>query len=165
MLTRIHFLKKRLSLALFMSMALVAAQLLFLLNSASASGNLAIGRYAWASMGYAPNAVDGVQGTIWQPGGGGPGWIIVDLGSVQDVNRIVLKTATGGYIVQSASISTSPDNITYSPQTSATYAWISSNGYTVTINLPSTVSTRYVRVDVSPVSTATMIGELEVYGP
>lgn len=56
----------------------------------------------------------------------------------------------------------------FATQSSSTHAFYSGNAYSVTIDLPNTVSTRYVRVSVAPVSgggTATMVGELEIYGP
>ncbi|MFD2334106.1 discoidin domain-containing protein [Cohnella sp. GCM10020058] len=168
MSTRIQVVKKRSTIALLLTLLIAVAQLSFNLSSASASYNLALTRYVWASSGANPsNAVDGGQSTFWQPNFGAAGWITVDLGSVQSVNQIVLKTPTYGHFVEAFTIQTSnsTDDSSFATQSTSTQAFYSANNYTVTINLPSTVSTRYVRVNVAPVSTATMIGELEIYGP
>ncbi|EFM10805.1 coagulation factor 5/8 type domain protein [Paenibacillus curdlanolyticus YK9] len=170
-MTRTQSMKKKLSMVLMSAMLLATAQLSITLKEASASGNLALGHYVWASSGsYPAAAVDGVHysSNFWQPNYGQTGWITVDLGSVQAVNQIVIKAPTYGYWVQSASIltSNSADDNTFTAQTPATtYGYYSANNYTNTINLPSTVNTRYVRVQVANVSTATAISELEVYGP
>ncbi|WP_217593699.1 discoidin domain-containing protein [Cohnella sp. GbtcB17] len=171
MSTRIQIVKKRTSIALLLTLLLAVAQLSFHLSSASASYNLALGRYVWASSGTGlANAVDGGQSTFWQPNYGAAGWITVDLGSVQSVNQIVLKTPTYGHFVQAVTIQTSnsADDSSFTNQSTSTHAFYTGNSYTATINLPSTVSARYVRVNLSPVSgggTATILGELEIYGP
>lgn len=171
MSTRIQALKKRSSLAVMLTLLLAGSQLSLSLDSASATGNLALGRYVWASSGASPSsAVDGVQSTFWQPLYGANGWITVDLGSVQSVNRLVLKTPTYGHWVEAVTIQTSDstDDSSFVTQSTSTHAFYSAINYTVTINLPSTVSTRYVRVNLASVSgggTATMLGELEIYGP
>ncbi|MDG0812763.1 discoidin domain-containing protein [Cohnella rhizosphaerae] len=168
---RNSILKKRSSIALMLTLLLAVSQLGFHAGSASASYNLALGSYVWASSGAGPsNAVDGVQSTFWQPNYGAAGWITVDLGSVQSVNQIVLKTPTYGHFVEAVTIQTSnsTDDGSFTTQSTSTQAFYTGNGYMVTINLPSAVSTRYVRVNLAPVSgggTATMLGELEIYGP
>ncbi|QJC53270.1 discoidin domain-containing protein [Paenibacillus albicereus] len=159
--------KKRLSIAL-LAVLLTASSFSFQPGSASASWNKALGRYAWASSGSSPaNGVDGVPNTFWQPSGGGQGWLTVDLGSSQSVQQIVLKSPAYGHWVEAVSVLTSDsaDDGSFAAQTSGTYAFYSANSYTVTIQLPNAVNARYVRVNVAPVSTATTIGELEVYGP
>jgi|GEM_PF-3522580 len=159
-------LKKRLTTAALAALLLGATQLSLTSNHAFASYNYALAHYTWASSGAnTNNAVDGATYDAWQPQFGGSGWITVDLDSLKSINQIVIKTPALGHIVQSVVISTSTDNITYVQQVSTTCGFVLNNNYTSTINLPSTISARYVRVSVANAGTATMIGELEVYGP
>ncbi|MFD0672763.1 discoidin domain-containing protein [Cohnella sp. GCM10027633] len=158
--------KKRLAVVIVMSLLLATAQL-SVLNKASASTNLILGCCVWASSGANPiNTVDGVQNTFWQSADA-TGWITADLGSEKAVNQIVIKAPAYGYWVQGVKISTSnsTDDGSFVTQSNATYGFYSANGYTNTINLPATVNTRYVRVQVTAVSTWTAIGSLEIYGP
>ncbi|MCD1260014.1 discoidin domain-containing protein [Paenibacillus athensensis] len=165
MMKGIPSLKKRLTTVAAAALLLAATQLSLASNQAFASYNYALGQYTWASNGTSSNAVDNSVSTIWQPSFGGSGWMIVDLGSVKTINQLVVKVPSVGHLVESIAVSTSTDNVTYTAQTSATYGFYSANGYTNTINLPSAVTTRYVQVSVAPAGTATMIGELEIYGP
>lgn len=159
--------KKQLAIVLAMSLLLAGVQLSGNLNKASASTNLILGCCVWASSGANPiNAVDGVQSTFWQPADS-TGWITADLGSEKAVNQIVIKAPAYGYWVQGVKISTSnsTDDSSFATQSNATYGFYSANGYTNVINLPATVNTRYVRVQVTAVSSWPTIGSLEIYGP
>lgn len=159
--------KKQLAIVIVMSLLVAGVQLSGNLNKASASTTLILGCCVWASSGANPiNAVDGVQSTFWQPADAS-GWITADLGSEKAVNQIVVKTPAYGHWVQSLQISTSNSTVdsSFVTQSSATYGFYSGNGYTNVINLPATVNTRYVRVQVTGVGSWPTIGTLEIYGP
>jgi beta-glucanase (GH16 family) len=132
-------------------------------TTAPSGGNLALGRPAVASSAEnagtgAAGAVDGNTGTRWSSAFSDPQWIYVDLGSPQQINRIVLNWEAAyatAYQLQSSN-----DAIGWS----TFYSTTTSTGGIQSINV--TANGRYIRM--LGTARATQFGyslwEFEIYG-
>ncbi|WP_432839609.1 discoidin domain-containing protein [Dactylosporangium sp. CA-092794] len=134
--------------------------------------NLAAGKptSASSSVGGFPagNAVDGNQGTYWESNGGAfPQWIQVDLGSLRQVNQVVVKLPTGwGARNQTFAVRGSSDGTNFTDLVaSAQYAFNPGAANTVTISFGA-ANARYVRLNftANSVQNAGQVSEFEVYG-
>ncbi|WP_433085647.1 discoidin domain-containing protein [Dactylosporangium sp. CA-052675] len=97
------------------------------------------------------NAVDGNTGTYWESANNAwPQWLQVDLGSAVATRRIVLTLppqSAWATRTQTLSVSGSTNGSTFSTIVGpAGYTFDPATGNTVTIALPSTVTTRYLRL-------------------
>ncbi|MBB5873505.1 hypothetical protein F4553_006939 [Allocatelliglobosispora scoriae] len=153
-----------------------AAQLseLEVYGAGTASTNLAQGK-STAESGHGDvygsgNAVDGNQASYWESVSNSfPEWLQVDLGSAQNVNKVVLKIPAGwGTRNQTLSVQGSTNGSTFTAlSASATYTFnpaVAGNSVTITF---AQASTRYVRLDITANTAwpAGQISEFEVYGP
>ncbi|MET0416018.1 MAG: glycosyl hydrolase family 28-related protein, partial [Actinoplanes sp.] len=114
------------------------------------TGNLAQGRPVTVSSANGPysgaNAVDGNQATYWESSGALPQTYTVDLGSAQNVGRLVLKLPSGWESRnQTIAVSGSTDGSSYSSLVGATAYTFSP---TATVTLPAG-SRRYLRLTFS----------------
>ncbi len=141
-----------------------------------ANGNLAQGRPATASsytQNLVPaNAVDGDASTYWESANGAfPQTFTVDLGSAQAVGELVLDlppSSSWGARTQTLSVSGSTDGSNYSTLVgSAGYTFDPSTGNTVTVTLPSSTSTRYLRLNFTANTgwAAAQLSELQAFAP
>jgi alpha-1,3-glucanase-like protein/F5/8 type C domain-containing protein len=137
-----------------------------------ATGNLAQGKPVTTSSVSGPytgsNAVDGNQATYWESANNAfPQTYTVDLGSAQNVGRLVLKLPTGWETrSQTVAVSASTDGSSYSSLVAAAgYTFNPSTGNTATITLPSG-SRRYLRLTFTANTgwPAGQLSELEAYG-
>lgn len=143
-----------------------------LIIDAATGQNLALNKPASANNaqpGFAAgHATDGNASTYYEGGANSyPHTLTVDLGSVQSVNRVVVKLpASWGARTQTLAVLGSADNSAYSTlKPSAGYAFNPAADNAVQIDFAS-VSVRYVRLSFSANSGATggQAAELEVYG-
>jgi hypothetical protein len=107
--------------------------------------------------------VDGNQATYWESSGAFPQTYTVDLGSSQNVGRLVLKVPSGWESrTQNIAVSGSTDGSNYSALAGATGVTFSP---TATITLPSG-SRRFIRLTFASnnVWPAAQLSELEAYG-
>ncbi len=131
-----------------------------------ASGNLAQGRPVTVSSTNGQytgaNGVDGNQATYWESSGALPQTYTVDLGSSQNVGRLVLKLPAGwGSRNQTIAVSGSTDGSSYTSLVGATsYAF----GPTANVTLPAG-NRRYLRLTFSANTgwPAAQLSELEAY--
>lgn len=159
---------------IFLATTVVLAQGLVLSKTSYAADavNLAAGKSIVANnytqTYVATNANDGNVNTYWE-GSSYPSNLTVDLGSVQTVNKVVLKLnpdSVWAKRTQTLSVLGSTDNSTYNTiVASNTYTFDPATGNTVTINFSNT-SQRYVRLNITANSGATggQVAEFEVYG-
>ena len=94
---------------------------------------------------------DGNQGTYWESANNAfPQWVQVDLGSAQNVGRIVLQLPAGwGARTQTLSVLGSSDGSSFSTVVgSANYTFTPSSNNTVTVTFSST-SQRYLRLNIT----------------
>ncbi|MFJ8057886.1 discoidin domain-containing protein [Streptomyces sp. NPDC096142] len=117
------------------------------------------------------NATDGDAATYWESANNAfPQWIQVDLGAVTGVKRIVLRlppATVWAARTQTVSVQGSPDGGTFTPLLASTGCTFDpATGNTATLTLPSTVSTRYVRLTITANSgwPAGQVSEFQVYG-
>jgi hypothetical protein len=130
-------------------------------------GNLAQGKPVTVSSANGPytgaNAVDGNQATYWESSGAFPQTYTVDLGSSQNVGRLVLKLPAGWESrTQNITVSGSNDGSSWSTlagPTGVTFA------PTATVNLPAG-NRRFIRLSFASntVWPAAQLSELEAYG-
>jgi hypothetical protein len=119
------------------------------------TGNLALHR-ATAESGHTQtyasgNATDGDANSYWESVNNAfPQWLQVDLGSAQPVKRVVLSlppSSAWGARTQTLSVQGSTDGSTFTQlAASAGHTFDPASGNTATITLPSTATTRYVRL-------------------
>ncbi|SDO20811.1 discoidin domain-containing protein [Actinacidiphila guanduensis] len=119
------------------------------------TGNLALHR-ATAESGHTQtyasgNATDGDANSYWESVNNAfPQWLQVDLGSAQPVKRVVLSlppSSAWGARTQTLSVQGSTDGGTFTQlAASAGHTFDPASGNTATITLPSTATTRYVRL-------------------
>lgn len=134
-------------------------------STTTASGNVALGRPAYASSiepstsFSAAKAFDGNRGTRWSSVFADPQWIYVDLGKTYNLDRVVLTWETA-YASQYR-IQVSNDGSNWS----TVYTQLYGTGGTESISLPSGVSGRYVRMYSTKRKTAwgNSLWEFEVY--
>ncbi|MFJ3895046.1 discoidin domain-containing protein [Streptomyces sp. NPDC090083] len=117
------------------------------------------------------NATDGDAATYWESANNAfPQWIQVDLGAVTGVKRIVLRlppATVWAARTQTVSVQGSPDGGTFTPLLASTGCTFDpATGNTATLTLPSTVSTRYVRLTITANNgwPAGQVSEFQVYG-
>ncbi|MGA5304781.1 discoidin domain-containing protein [Nucisporomicrobium flavum] len=136
-----------------------------------ATGNLAQGKAVTTSSTSGPytgaNAVDGNAATYWESANGSfPQTFTVDLGSAQNVGRLVLKLPSGWETrSQTIAVSGSADGSSYSSLVGAqAYTFNPASGNTATVTLP-TGSRRFVRLTFSANTgwPAGQLSELEAY--
>ncbi|MEZ0070235.1 hypothetical protein ABIA32_006287 [Streptacidiphilus sp. MAP12-20] len=150
--------------------------LLHPVGARAAGTNLALGKTMSASgvqQNYAAsNANDGNQNSYWESTNNAfPQWLQVDLGANTAVDHIVLKTPTAsgwGARTQTLSVLGSTDGSNFSTLVgSAAYNFDPATGAAVTIALPASTSTRYLRVNVTANTAwpAAQVSEFEVYAP
>lgn len=139
--------------------------------NAADTPNLALGKTLNSSsynQNYvAANANDGNMNTYWEGGPGAyPATLTADLGSSQNVYKVVLKLNTSWEArTQALSVLTSTDNITYTSRASGSYNFNASNGNAVTITFTET-SARYIRLSFTSNTGAVgaQVAEYEIYG-
>ena len=111
--------------------------------------NLALNRTATASSAVAPNVAANVTApttyqnyvrTRWESAAGDPQWIMVDLGTSQEINRVILKWHWNA--AKEFKIQTSTDGAAWSDVFSTTQG----GAYTVTDEVFKTTTARYVRM-------------------
>ncbi|MGW3310093.1 discoidin domain-containing protein [Streptomyces sp. NPDC001073] len=117
------------------------------------------------------NAVDGDTNTYWESANNAfPQWIQVDLGASTGVRRIVLRlppATAWATRTQTVSVQGSPDGGTFTQLVASTGCTFDpASGNTATLTLPSTVSTRYVRLTIAANTgwPAGQVSEFQVYG-
>ena len=117
------------------------------------------------------NATDGDTNTYWESANNAfPQWIQVDLGAATGVKRIVLKlppATAWATRTQTISVQGGTDAGTSTQLlASAGYTFDPATGNTVTLTLPSTVTTRYVRLTITANNgwPAGQVSELQVFG-
>ncbi|MEV8540200.1 discoidin domain-containing protein [Streptomyces sp. NPDC051572] len=117
------------------------------------------------------NATDGEANTYWESANNAfPQWIQVDLGAATGVKRIVLKLppATAWTTrTQTISVQGGTDAGTSTLLlVSAGYTFDPATGNTATLTLPSTVTTRYVRLNITANNgwPAGQVSEFQVFG-
>ena len=117
------------------------------------------------------NAVDGDTNTYWESANNAfPQWIQVDLGASTGVKRIVLRlppATAWATRTQTVSVQGSPDGGTFTQLLASTGCTFDpATGNTATLTLPSTVSTRYVRLTIAANTgwPAGQVSEFQVYG-
>jgi hypothetical protein len=116
----------------------------------------------------ASNAVDGNTSTYWESSDGTwPATLSVDLGSSQTIGTVVLDLpSTWPTRTQTLSVLGSTDDSTWTTLVgSATYTFNPSTNNSVTINLPSGTSDRYVELDftANDVQNGAQVAEFGVY--
>ncbi|WP_328913057.1 MULTISPECIES: discoidin domain-containing protein [unclassified Streptomyces] len=97
------------------------------------------------------NVTDGDPNSYWESNNNAfPQWVQVDLGAATGIKRIVLNlppATAWNTRSQTIAVSGSPDNGTFTTLLSAaSYTFNPASGNTATLTLPSTVTTRYVRL-------------------
>ena len=117
----------------------------------------------------AANANDGNTSTYWEgTNGTWPATLTVDLGVADSLSDIVLDLPSSwGTRTQTLSVLGSTDDSTWTTLVaSATYTWNPSTGNTVTINLPTGTTERYVELDftANDVQNGAQVSEFEVMG-
>jgi hypothetical protein len=137
------------------------------------TGNLAAGKQVTATstnQNYvASNTVDGNAGSYWESANNSwPQSVTVDLGSNQNVKRLVLKLPPGwGARTQTIAVLGSTNNSSYSQLAGAAgRTFDPGSGNAATITLPSAVSTRWVRLTITGNNgwPAGQLSEYEIYG-
>jgi hypothetical protein len=121
---------------------------------------------------YVPaNAVDGNTSTYWESTNGTwPATFTVDLGASTTLGSLVLDlppATAWSTRTQTLSVLGSTNDSTWTTLVgSATYTWNPSTGNTVTINLPSGTSDRYVELNftANSVQNGAQMSELEIFG-
>ncbi|MFD8819547.1 discoidin domain-containing protein [Streptomyces sp. NPDC059627] len=142
---------------------------------AGGTGNLALHRPTSESshtQTYASgNATDGDTNTYWESANNAfPQWIQVDLGAATGVKRIVLDlppATAWGTRTQTISVQGSTDGGTFTQLLgSAGYTFDPATGNTATLTLPSTATTRYVRITITANNgwPAGQVSEFQVFG-
>ena len=144
-------------------------------SSGASNPNLALNKSVTASS-YtqtyvASNAVDGNTSTYWEgTNGAWPTTLSVDLGSSQTLGSVTLDlppSSAWGTRTQTLSILGSTNGSTYTTLVgSATYTFNPSTGNTVSINLPSGTSDRYVELSftANSVQNGAQLSEFEIFG-
>ncbi|GAA3569355.1 discoidin domain-containing protein [Kribbella ginsengisoli] len=136
------------------------------------TGNLAVGKSVTATstnQNYvASNTVDGNSGSYWESANNSwPQSLTVDLGSKQNIKRLVLKLPPGwGTRTQTIAVLGSTNNSTYDQLAAAAgRTFDPASGNAATITLPSTVNTRWVRLTITTNNgwPAAQLSEYEVY--
>ncbi|GAA0936001.1 discoidin domain-containing protein [Kribbella koreensis] len=136
------------------------------------TGNLAAGKSVTATstnQNYvASNTVDGNSGSYWESANNSwPQLLTVDLGSNQNIKRLVLKLPPGwGTRTQTIAVLGSTNNSTYDQLAAAAgRTFDPASGNAATITLPSTVNTRWVRLTITTNNgwPAAQLSEYEVY--
>jgi hypothetical protein len=125
-----------------------------------------------ATSGYpATNAVDGNTSSYWEGvDGSWPTTLAVNLGATDAVSYLTLDlppSSAWSTRTQTLSILGSNNDTTWSTLVaSATYTWNPSTGNTVTINMPSGTTARYVELDftANSVQNGAQVSEFEVFG-
>jgi len=158
--------------ASFVAAGLVAGTGVSVASAAPSYVILSQGRTATASSTagvtsyLASEAVDGNVGSRWQSGDGDPQWLQVDLGSAQQVSRVVLDWETARAKAYTVDVST--DGSTWTSVYTATSADADSGGghYRRIVDLADAVTARYVRMDATARETPWnySLYELQVYG-
>ncbi|WP_405846474.1 discoidin domain-containing protein [Streptomyces sp. NBC_01518] len=117
------------------------------------------------------NATDGDTNTYWESANNAfPQWIQVDLGAATGVKRIVLKlppATAWATRTQTISVQGGTDAGTSTQLlASAGYTFDPATGNTATLTLPSTVTTRYVRLTITANNgwPAGQVSEFQVFG-
>jgi hypothetical protein len=117
------------------------------------------------------NATDGDTTTYWESANNAfPQWVQVDLGATAGVRRIVLKlppATAWATRTQTLSVQGSTDGGTFTQLlASAGYTFDPATGNTATLTLPSTVTTRYVRLNITANNgwPAGQVSEFQVFG-
>ncbi|MER5409160.1 discoidin domain-containing protein [Streptomyces sp. NPDC002769] len=117
------------------------------------------------------NATDGDANTYWESVNNAfPQWVQVDLGASTGVKRIVLRlppATAWGTRTQTVSVQGSTDGGTFAQLlASAAHTFDPATGNTATLTLPSTVTTRYVRLSFTANSgwPAGQVSEFQVFG-
>jgi chitodextrinase len=117
------------------------------------------------------NATDGDTTTYWESANNAfPQWVQVDLGATTGVRRIVLKlppATAWATRTQTLSVQGSTDGGTFTQLlASAGYTFDPATGNTATLTLPSTVTTRYVRLNITANNgwPAGQVSEFQVFG-
>ncbi|WP_405865827.1 discoidin domain-containing protein [Streptomyces sp. NBC_01515] len=117
------------------------------------------------------NATDGDTNTYWESANNAfPQWIQVDLGAATGVKRIVLKlppATAWATRTQTISVQGGTDAGTATQLlASAGYTFDPATGNTATLTLPSTVTTRYVRLNITANNgwPAGQVSEFQVFG-
>jgi hypothetical protein len=144
-------------------------------GSGSGNPNLALDRTATASS-YtqtyvASNATDGNTSTYWEgTNGAWPTTLSVDLGSSQTLGSVTLDlppSTAWGARTQTLSVQGSTDGSTWTTLVaSATYTFDPATGNTVSVNLPSGTSDRYVQLTftANSVQNGAQLSEFQVFG-
>ena len=141
----------------------------------SSSTDLALNQPVTASsytQNYAPaNAVDGNTSTYWESTNGTwPATFTVDLGATTALGNLVIDlppSTAWSTRTQTLSVLGSTNDSSWTTLVgSATYTWNPSTGNTVTINLPSGTSDRYVELSftANSVQNGAQMSELEIFG-
>ncbi|MEV1024260.1 discoidin domain-containing protein [Streptomyces sp. NPDC050264] len=156
----------------FLALALAFLGLPAVSAQAAGGPNLAAGAAAKASSAkaeyVAANVTDGNASTYWESSGSDlPQWVQADLGSTARVDEVVLRLP-GAWESrnQTLSVQGSADGTSFDTlKSSASYAFASGSGNTVTVSFAAT-QTRFVRIVVSANSVwqAAQLSELEVHG-
>ncbi|MEV0481933.1 discoidin domain-containing protein [Streptomyces sp. NPDC050508] len=117
------------------------------------------------------NATDGDTTTYWESANNAfPQWVQVDLGATTGVRRIVLKlppATAWATRTQTLSVQGSTDGGTFTQLlASAGYTFDPATGNTATLTLPSTATTRYVRLNITANNgwPAGQVSEFQVFG-
>ena len=117
------------------------------------------------------NATDGDANTYWESVNNAfPQWVQVDLGASTGVRRIVLKippATAWGTRTQTISVQGSTDGGTFAQLlASAAHTFDPATGNTATLTLPSSVTTRHVRLTFTANSgwPAGQVSEFQVFG-
>jgi chitodextrinase len=100
------------------------------------------------------NVTDGDTNTYWESANNAfPQWVQVDLGAATGIKRIVLNlppASSWGTRTQTLSVQGSTDGGTFTQLlASAGYTFNPATGNTVTLTLPATATTRYVRLNIT----------------
>ncbi|MFF1811719.1 discoidin domain-containing protein [Streptomyces sp. NPDC058251] len=117
------------------------------------------------------NTTDGDTNTYWESANNAfPQWVQVDLGATTGVKRIVLRlppATAWATRTQTISVQGSTDGGTFAQLlSSAGYTFDPATGNTATLTLPSTVTTRYVRLTFTANNgwPAGQVSEFQVFG-
>ncbi|MDX6258884.1 MAG: hypothetical protein QOH84_572 [Kribbellaceae bacterium] len=137
------------------------------------TGNLAAGKQVTATstnQNYvASNTVDGNSGSYWESANNSwPQSLTVDLGSNQNIKRLVLKLPPGwGTRTQTIQVLGSTNNSSYTQLAGAAgRTFDPASGNAATITLPAAVNTRWVRLTITGNNgwPAGQLSEYEIYG-
>ncbi|GAA3149769.1 discoidin domain-containing protein [Streptomyces rameus] len=117
------------------------------------------------------NTTDGDTNTYWESANNAfPQWVQVDLGATAGVRRIVLRlppATAWATRTQTISVQAGTDGTTFTQLLApAGYTFDPTTGNTATLTLPSTVTTRYVRLTFTANNgwPAGQVSELQVFG-